>query len=142
MKRFYINGETANWANLNVEALNTKNGTKESVTTIPEHLRLQVSLADKFNPLAPNTEDINAETSRYAFRHGRKRHFLLECNGRIVGWASFHRKERDYRVTVELCSEDEFTVRAKSEEEAIRKAHETAENEWGGIATVTSVEEA
>ena len=142
MKRFTINGDTANWANLNVEALNTKNGTKEAVTTIPENMRLVVTIADKFNPLAPNTEDINDETSRYAFRHGRKRHYLLECNGRIVGWAAFHRVERDYRVTVELRSEDEFTVRAKSEEEAIRKAHEIAENEWGGIATVTAVEEA
>lgn len=142
MKRFTINGNIANWANFNVEAINNKNGIKEDATIIPENVRLVVVIADKFNPLVPNTEDINEETSRYAYRHGRKRHYLLKCNGRTVGWAAFHRKERDYRVTVELRSEDEFTVRAKSKEEALRKANEFAELEWGDIATITEIEEA
>ena len=56
MKEFFVNGERANWANLNVTALNVKSGILCNETVIPEHLRLKVTIADKFDTNAPDLE--------------------------------------------------------------------------------------
>lgn len=139
METFYINGESANWANFNVKALNTKSGIVADTTEIPEALRLKVSFVSGFNPLFPT--EMSDKASEFAMRHGKRRHFLLLNNGKVVGWAAFHRKERDYKVTVEISSEDEFTVKAKSYKDALRKANEEA-GEWfeGLNYEVTNVE--
>ena len=133
MKKFFVNGESANWANLNVVALNVKSGIIEDTTAIPENLRLQVTIADKFDTNAPDCEALSLATSEYAMRHGKRRHYLLLNGNRVVGWAAFHRKERDYKVTVELRSEDEFTVKAKSYKDALRKANEKADEYFGKL---------
>lgn len=127
METFHINGNTANWANFNVKALNTKSGIVAETTEIPEALRLKVSFVSGFNPLFPS--EVSDKASAFAMRHGKRRHFLLLNEGKVVGWAAFHRKERDYKVTVRLSSEDEFTVKAKSYEDALRKADAEA-GEW------------
>ena len=130
MKKFFVNGERANWANFNVVALNVQSGALCNETAIPEHLRLEVTIADKFDTNAPNLDEVSEATSEYAMRHGKRRHFLLLNGTRVVGWASFHRKERDYKVTlgVSTYSHEEYVVKAKSEEEAYLKATELAEN--------------
>lgn len=130
MKKFFVNGERANWANFNVVALNVKSGTLCNETAIPEHLRLEVTIADKFDTNAPNLDEVSEATSEYAMRHGKRRHFLLLNGTRVVGWATFHRKERDYRVAlgVSTYSHEEYVVKAKSEEEAYLKATELAES--------------
>lgn len=124
MKKFYINGKFANWYNLNLKALNNRTGNVESVTRIPDNLTLKVTIADKFNALFPNVDEISEETSAYAMRKGKKRHFLLISEGRVIGWAAFHRKERNYTVSVKVTFPDTLDVMAKSEQEAIEKAAE------------------
>ena len=94
MKEFFVNGERANWANLNVTALNVKSGILCNETVIPEHLRLKVTIADKFDTNAPDLDEVSEATSEYAMRHGKHRHFLLLNGNRVVGWAAFHRKDR------------------------------------------------
>lgn len=130
MKEFFVNGERANWANLNVTALNVKSGILCNETAIPEHLRLKVTIADKFDTNAPNLDEVSESTSEYAMRHGKHRHFLLLNGNRVVGWAAFHRKERDYKVTLGVAtySHEEYVVKAKTEEEAYLKAVELADN--------------
>lgn len=130
MKKFFVNGESANWANLNVVALNVKSGILSNETAIPEHLRLQVTIADKFDTNSPDLGEVSEATSEYAMRHGKRKHFLLLNGNRVVGWASFHRKERDYKVTLGITtySNEEYVVKAKSEEEAYLKAAELAGN--------------
>jgi hypothetical protein len=126
MTKFFINGNTVNWANFNVEALNIKNGAIVATTTIPEHLRLKVCFAGEYDPLFPDV--VSDASSSFAMRHGKRRHFLLLNGGKVVGWATFHRKERDYKVTLDVTTTatEEYTVKAKSEEEAYRKAVDTA----------------
>lgn len=139
METFYINGESANWANFNVKALNTKSGIVADTTEIPEALRLKVSFVSGFNPLFPTEMSDNA--AAFAMRHGKRRHFLLLNDGKVVGWAAFHRKERDYKVTVEISSEDEFTIKAKSYKDALRKANEEAGEWFDGLNyEITNVE--
>ena len=127
MKKFYINGNTANWANLNVEALDTVNGIIVPVTEIPEDKLLQVTLAGGYDPLCPDV--VSDGAAEFSIRHGKKRRFLLLNGGRAVGWASFHRKEREFDVIVRL--EQTYTVTAKSAEEAesiVRESVETTHN--------------
>lgn len=139
METFYINGESANWANFNVKALNTKSGIVADTTEIPEALRLKVSFVSGFNPLFPT--EMSDKASSFAMRHGKRRHFLLLNDGKVVGWAAFHRKERDYKVTVEISSEDEFTIKAKSYKDALRKANEEAGEWFDGLNyEITNVE--
>ena len=57
-------------------------------------------------------------------RKGKKRHFLLINGGRVVGWAAFHRKARNYTVSLKITVPDMVDVMAKSEHEAIEKASE------------------
>lgn len=130
MKEFFVNGESANWANLNVTALNVKSGILYNETAIPEHLRLKVTIADKFDTNAPDLDEVSEATSEYAMRHGKHRHFLLLNGNRVVGWAAFHRKERDYKVALGVAtySHEEYVVKAKTEEEAYLKAVELANN--------------
>ena len=139
MKRFFINGETANWANLNVIALNTKNGMVESETAIPENLHLQVTIADHFDTTAPDCEAVSDATSGYAFRHGKRRHFILLNGDRVVGWAHFHRKAKDYQVKVTVPTEDVYTVTAKSEQEAVQKAILRAEEDYGDVLSARAL---
>ena len=122
MKKFNLNGDTANWAMLNVVALNNKSGIIENTTNIPENLYIKVTIADKFDTNLPNLEEVSEATSAYAVRHGRKRHFLLLCNGRVVGWAHFHRKATPHKVKVGIGLEFELEVLAKSDAEARRIA--------------------
>jgi len=137
MKTFYLSGNSANWAQFNLEAL-TKNGNTETVTEIPENLRLKVTLADKFDVLNPNPEDVSVATSRYAYRHGKRRHFLLFHNGKVVGWAAFHRVPRQYTVSVDFVSTQTVTVTAKSEKEAYRKAFAQVAEEVGEENTMVA----
>lgn len=128
MKKFFVNGENANWDNLNVVALNNKSGKTETVTAIPEALRLKVTIADKFDTNAPDLSAVSNATSAYAMRHGKKRHFLLLSEGRVVGWAAFHRKETPRKVRVGVMVEFDTTVLAKSDREASEKALAEARN--------------
>ena len=125
MKEFFVNGESANWANLNV-----KSGILCNETAIPEHLCLKVTIADEFDTNAPNLDEVSESTSEYAMRHGKHRHFLLLNGNRVVGWAAFHRKERDYKVALGVAtySHEEYVVKAKTEEDAYLKAVELANN--------------
>lgn len=130
MKTFILSGKTANWAQFNLVAL-SKNGITEEVTEIPENLQLKVTLADKFDVLRPNIEDVSEATSEYAFRHGKRRHYLLMHAGRVVGWAAFHRVPRKYTVSVDFVCTETVTVTAKSESEARRKAFAQVAEEVG-----------
>ena len=132
MKRFKLNGNLANWPNLNVTALDTKSGIATIETKIPEHLDLIVSLIDGFNPLDPDLTSINPANFGYAVRHGKKRHFILFNSGRIVGWAHFHRKPKEYTVNFTCTTTDTATVTAKSEAEAIKKVRQIAIQQYRG----------
>ena len=136
MKKFFVNGESANWANLNVVALNVKSGVIEDITAIPENLRLQVTIADKFDTTMPDCEALSLATSEYAMRHGKRRHFLLLNGNRVVGWAAFHRKAREYTIKVDynLPATDFFTVTAKSENEAKRLVERDFTEGWSSVA--------
>ena len=127
MKKFFINGEVANLSNLNLEAL-SKNGSIVDSIVIPADRTLKVTLADKFDPLCPDIDAVSEATSRYAYRHGKKRHFLLFNGGRVVGWAHLHRKPTEHKVRVGVLVEYETTVLAKSNREAERLATQEAEN--------------
>lgn len=130
MKTFILSGRTANWAQFNLVAL-SKNGNTEEVTEIPENLQLKVTLADKFDVLCPNIDEVSEATSKYAFRHGKRRHFILMHAGRVVGWAAFHRVLRKFTVNVDYVSTEVVTVMAKSEQEANRKAFKQVAEELG-----------
>jgi hypothetical protein len=127
MKKFFINGEVANLSNLNLEAL-SKNGSIVDSIVIPADRTLKVTLADKSDPLCPDIDAVSEATSRYAYRHGKKRHFLLFNGGRVVGWAHLHRKPTEHKVRVGVLVEYETTVLAKSNREAERVATQEAEN--------------
>ena len=140
MKKFFVNGSKANWANLNVTALNVKSGILYDETEIPENLKLQVTIADKFDTNAPDSEALSLATSEYAIRHGKRRHFLLLNGNRVVGWAAFHRKEQEYTVKVDYYepTSDYISVTAKSEREALnlaaREFGKTHDAEIAGIS--------
>ena len=125
MKKFFINGEVANLSNLNLEAL-SKNGSIVDAINIPANLTLKVTLGNQFDPLCPDIDAVSEATSRYAYRHGKKRHFLLINGGRVVGWAHFHRKPTERKVRVGVLVEYETTVLAKSDREAVRLAAKEA----------------
>lgn len=132
MKKITLNGNTANWPNLNVDALNTRDGKLHTTTNIPEDMNLIVTLADTFDPLCPDIDAVPEAVSGWAARHGRKRHFLLLNGGRVVGWAHFHRKPKDYYVRVSVTTYDTYNVKAKSEREALQKATYLAVQQYRG----------
>lgn len=123
MKNFFVSGTTANWANLNVIALKVRNGSTEEQTAIPDNLRLKVTLADNFDALAPSN-GVTPATSGYLFRHGKRRHFLLLNEGRVVGWAAFHRTEQSETLCVSAKSEREAKAKATA---MVRETFPTAE---------------
>ena len=127
MKKFNLTGNTAVWDALRVEATNNGKGRTEKLSAIPEGKVLTVALLDGFDPANPSTENISASDSSYVFRHGRRRNFLLRYNGVCVGWATFHRAERNYDVAVSATFSSVVSVKAKSAEEAERKAVESLE---------------
>lgn len=139
MKKITLNGNTANWPNLNVDALNTRDGKLHITTNIPENLNLIVTLADTFDPLCPDIDAVPEAVSGWAARHGRKRHFLLLNGGRVVGWAHFHRKPKDYTVRVTVTTTDHYTVKAKSPREAVQKAAYLAVQQYRGDVLDASV---
>ena len=139
MKKITLNGNTANWPNLNVDALNTRDGKLHTTTNIPEDLNLIVTLADTFDPLCPDIDAVPEAVSGWAARHGRKRHFLLINGGRVVGWAHFHRKPKDYTVRVTVTTTDHYTVKAKSPREAVQKAAYLAVQQYRGDVLDASV---
>ena len=144
MKKITLNGNAVNWPNLNVDALNTRDGKLHTTTNIPENLNLIVTLADTFDPLCPDIDAVPEAVSGWAARHGRKRHFLLLNGGRVVGWAHFHRKPKDYYVRVSVTTYDTYNVQAKSEREALQKATYLAVQQYRGnvlAARVLSDEE-
>lgn len=130
MKTFILSGRTANWAQFNLVAL-SKNGNTEEVTEIPENLQLKVTLADKFDVLCPNIDEVSEATSKYAFRHGKRRHFILMHAGRVVGWAAFHRVPRKFTVSVDYVVTETVTVTAKSAKEAAKLAFQQVAEEVG-----------
>lgn len=124
-KRFFLKGETADWNALNVLAINVKNGNTETATAIPENKVLSVTFVSGFNHKNPNLANVSAEQSALAYRkanHGRS--FLLVNNGVFVGWATFHRKEREFSVAVSTTLSAVIPVTAKSHREAERIASE------------------
>jgi len=125
MKKFFINGEVANLSNLNLEAL-SKNGSIVDAINIPADRTLKVTLGNQFDPLCPDIDAVSEATSRYAYRHGKKRHYLLFNGGRVVGWAHLHRKPTEHKVRVGVLVEYETTVLAKSDREAVRLAEKEA----------------
>lgn len=128
MKKFNLTGNTAVWDALNVEATNNGKGRTERLSNIPEGKVLSVSLLDNYNPRNPSTAEISESESSFVFRKGRKRNFLLRYNGVCVGWATFHRAERDYNVAVATTLTTVVPVKAKSAEEAEQKAIAALEN--------------
>lgn len=125
MKKFFINGEVANLSNLNLEAL-SKNGSIVDTIEIPADRYLKVTIGNQFDPLFPDIDAVSEATSRYAYRHGKKRHYLLFNGGRVVGWAHLHRKPTEHKVRVGVLVEYETTVLAKSDREAVRLAEKEA----------------
>ena len=124
-KRFFLKGATADWNALNVLAINVRNGNTESTTAIPEDKTLSVTFVDGFNHKNPNLANVSAEQSALAYRkanHGRS--FLLTNNGVFVGWATYHRKPRNYSVAVTTTLSAVLSVTAKSRYEAERLAAE------------------
>ena len=124
-KRFFLKGDTANWEALGVLAINVKNGNAETTTTIPTDKVLSVTFVEGYDKSAPWTarHAVTAEASALAYRkanHGRN--FLLVRDGVFVGWATFHRKSRDFEVAVTTTVTGVFTINAKSAEEAERIA--------------------
>lgn len=118
MKKLTLTGNTAIWDALNVVATNNGIGRTEKMSEIPEDKKLVVSLLDGFDPRNPSTDNVSASASSYVFRHGRKRNFLLTYNGVCVGWATFHRAERNYEVAATITLSVVENVTAKSEAEA------------------------
>ena len=139
MKTFVLNGGAVNWAQFNLEALSVKGGYTETATEIPTNLYIKVTLADKFDVLNPNLDEVSEATSRYAMRHGKRRHFLLMHGGRVVGWAAFHRKPRPYAVQVDYVTSDSMIVYAKSEREAKRLACASLREAEGDDVEITNV---
>lgn len=137
MKTFILSGRTANWAQFNLVAL-SKNGNTEEVTEIPENLQLKVTLADKFDVLCPNIDEVSEATSKYAFRHGKRRHFILMHAGRVVGWAAFHRVPRKFTVSVDYVVTETVTVTAKSAKEAAKLAFQQVAEEVGEENTMVA----
>ena len=127
MKKITLTGNTAVWDALRVEATNNGKGRTEKLSAIPEGKVLVVSLLDGFDTDNPSTENISEGNSSYVFRHGRKRNFLLRHNGVCVGWATLHRAERNYEVAVSATISSVVNVKAKSAEDAERKALELLE---------------
>lgn len=137
MKKFNLTGNTAVWDALRVEATNNGKGRTEKLSAIPEGKVLTVALHEGFDPSNPSTENISASDSSYVFRHGRRRNFLLRYNGVCVGWATFHRAERNYDVAFSATISTTTTIKAKSAEEAERKvveAFQKAVAEYNEIA--------
>lgn len=122
MKKFNLTGNTAVWDALNVEATNNGKGRVERLSNIPEGKVLSVSLLDNYSLRNPSTAEISESASSFVFRKGRKRNFLLRHNGVCVGWATFHRAERNYDVAVTATLSQVVTIKAKSAEEAEQKA--------------------
>ena len=127
MKKFSLTGNTAVWDALNVEATNNYTGRVEKLSAVAEGKEMVVSLLEGFDPRNPSTDNIPEEQSGYAFRHGRRRAFLLRHKGVCVGWAQPHRVEREYEVAVALTTTETFNIKAKSQEEAELKAAEQLE---------------
>ena len=128
----YTSAERVDLVPLNVRALNLKSGEFQSSIVVPDGKYLRITLADKFDTEVGSVDEVSAETSQYAARHGRRRTFLLVHAGRVVGWAELHRAVRDYTLEVPVRIQGEVTVpvtvSAKSEGEAIEKAEEIAKS--------------
>ena len=124
MKKFFVKGDTANWLNLNVDALNLQSGCIETTTAIPENKGLKVTLMDGFDTNCPDIDAVSMGASGFASRHGKRRQYLLLNAGRVVGWAAFHRKATERKVHVVAAVEWDTTIRAKSDAEATRLAVE------------------
>ena len=128
-KRFFLKGDSARWSALNVLAINVKNGNCESESAIPSDKVLSVTFVDGFdsaNPLSAN--NVSAENRALAYRKANHhRNYLLVCNGVFVGWATLHRKAREFRVEVATTVRTAFCITAKSREEAERIAREKLE---------------
>ena len=126
MKKANINASNIDLSVLHLSALHKRSGQFLSTLTAPKDKYLRLTLANHFDALAPNMDEVSAETSAYAMRHGRRRSFLLFCEGRCVGWAHFHRKEVGYKVEVKVEDTEIVYVKAKSAKAAMAKAKEEA----------------
>lgn len=134
-KRIFFPGETVNWIALNVRAINVKSGNIEYQTNIPSDKVLSVTFVDGFDPSKPWLVNVTTDRQALAYRkanHGRN--FLLIFNGGCVGWATFHRAERDYNVAVATTLTAVIPIKAKSAAEAEWKAKTALEN---AVATAT-----
>jgi hypothetical protein len=145
MKKFSLKGNTAIWDALKVVALNTATDEKETRSAIPTDKRLVVNVVNNYYRVYDKnvrqilhgeiSEEDNTKVISRLTKSNRP-DFVLFHEGKIVGWASFHRKTRKYSVCVEII------VEAKSEEEAAKKVYEELEkNEKTADFYVCSVEE-
>jgi hypothetical protein len=130
MKHLYYNTPKVDLMSLNLRALNLKSGEFQSTINVPDGMYLKITLADKFDTEVGSLDEVSAETSVYAARHGKHRSILLVHGGRVVGWAEFHRASREFTVDVTVKVEGEvtvpITVTAKTLDEATRKAEPLA----------------
>lgn len=125
MSRFNLRGRTANWERLNVVALNTKNGKMETVSEIPEGLKLTVHIL-------PEEESANA------YNMAKRRAYALLRDNAVIGWATFHRRRHTYNVHVGIVTDTIVRVRATSPEEATIKAAALAEKNGNAVAYATT----
>ncbi len=123
MKQMKLHQDSVKWEILGLKALNAHTGLYEDITNVPNGKFVGIKIADKYDVFNESSiSEVSEATSSYAMRHGKKRDYILFKDGRAIGWATFHREERDYKVTMEITYEDEVIVRAKSEHDAMRKA--------------------
>ena len=134
MKQMKLHQDAVTWKVLGLEALNVHTGRFEDTTSVPTGKFVGVKVADKSDAFDESTiDEVSLSTSEYAMRHGKKRDYVLFKDGRAIGWATFHREERPYKVTVEVTYEDEVVVWAKSEKDAMRKAENNYAEDYAGM---------
>lgn len=141
MKQICLNQDAVKWEVLRLRALNAHTGSFENTTKIPDGKYLRLHIADKYDAFDTNSENaVSDATSEYAMRHGKKKAYILFAGSRAIGWASFHRKEREYNVTVQVTTEQTVTVLAKSEKDALGKAEAEVMSDYNGMDNAPYVE--
>lgn len=122
MKKTYYNGKQVIWNELGVKALNVRSGLLESVSLIPEGKYLKSQIVESFDDEFFNSEEVPTSATHYAVRKGRKRDFILINGNKVVGYATFHRQDRAFKVDLEIAHTESVIVKAKNMAEARMKA--------------------
>lgn len=122
MKKTYYNGKQVIWNELGVKALNVRSGLLESVSRIPDNKYIKAQVVESFDNEFFNSEEVPTSASHYAVRKGKKRDFILINGNKVVGYATLHRKDRTFKVDLEVVHTESVIVKAKNEAEARAKA--------------------